>query len=219
MTPRPITAELLRATFSSVGASAGFGGIDVSKARPAGVAVPISLSPEPLLHLVLRSRHLTDHAGEIGFPGGKVDAADEDLRATAARELFEEVGVLESELEWLGTLSACPVITGRYVIHPFVALLREGAAPRVASGEVAEVLTLPIAPYVSGAERVRAIEVEWRGTRVITPHFPVGGHVLYGATAYIAYELLARLAAALGTELPPPKVEPSAPWTSLYDRA
>lgn len=192
------------------------GPIDVSRARPAGVAVPISLSPEPTLHLVLRSSHLVDHAGEIAFPGGKPDAADASLRATAGRELFEEVGVSQDEIEWLGELSPCPVITGRFVIHPFVALLADGVVPRVASGEIAEVLSLPIAPYVAGEEPVRAIEVPWQDLLVLAPHFPIGGRTLYGATAYITYELLIRLAAALGRELAPPLIESAAPWGKRY---
>lgn len=195
------------------------GPIDVSNARPAGVAVPIALTPEPTCHLVLRSSHLADHAGEIAFPGGKPDASDASLRATAGRELFEEVGVAEHQLEWLGELSPCPVITGRFVIHPFVALLAEGVLPRVASGEIAEVLALPMEPYVCGDERVRAIEVHWEGITALAPHFPVGGRVLYGATAYIAYELLVRLATAMGRELQPPIVEHAAPWGNRYRKA
>ncbi len=122
----------------------------------------------------------------------------------------------EGEIEWLGELSPCPVITGRFVIHPFVALLAEGVVPRVASGEIAEVLSLPIAPYVAGEERVRAIEVPWQDILVLAPHFPVGGRTLYGATAYITYELLVRLAAALGRELAPPLIESAAPWGKRY---
>jgi len=211
-----LTEGLLRGAFLSGNVDYDLWTIDPKGMRPAGVAVLLSLSPEPLLHLVLRSRHLADHAGEIGFPGGKPDAGDADLRATAARELFEEVGVAEAQIEWLGTLSPCPVITGRYMIHPFVALLAEGVVPRVASGEVAEVLALPIGPYLSGEERIVAIEVEWRGVAMVAPHFPVGGHVLYGATAYIAYELLVRLAVAMGSELLAPKIEASAPWGNRY---
>ena len=166
--------------------------------------------------LVLRGSHLADHAGEIAFPGGKQDAGDASLRATAAREMFEEVGIAESDIEWLGELSPIPVITGRFVIHPFVGLLAAGVAPRVASGEIAEVLALPILPYVSGEARIRAVAVEWRGVDVFAPYFPMGGRVLYGATAYSTYELLARIAAAMDRSLAPPVLETEAPWAKRY---
>lgn len=216
MDPSRITAELLRATFLSGARPFNSGALDVSGARPAAVAVPISLAPVPLLHLVLRSGHLADHAGEIGFPGGKPDPGDADLRATAGREMLEETGVGEAQVEWLGELSPCPVITGRFVIHPFAALLEDGVLPRVASGEITEVLTLPLAPFLSGERRMQAIQAEWHGVQVTAPHFRLDRHVLYGATAYIAYELLLRLATALGRELPPPEIEADAPWGKRY---
>jgi 8-oxo-dGTP pyrophosphatase MutT (NUDIX family) len=211
-----ITAAELRAALAGGGRPLDAGPIDVSGARPAAVAVPVALSPAPVVYLVLRGSHLTDHTGEIAFPGGKADAADASLRATAAREMHEEVGVHERDVEWLGELSPIPVITGRYVIHPFVGLLAEGAEPRVASGEIVEVLKLPILPYLSGEERVKGMMVEWRGARMLAPHFPVGGRVLYGATAYVTYELLAKLAATMGHMLPPPELTDEAPWADRY---
>ncbi|MBK8257924.1 MAG: CoA pyrophosphatase [Polyangiaceae bacterium] len=192
------------------------GPIDTSGARPAAVAVPIVLEPEPLLYLVLRGSHLADHAGEIGFPGGKADVNDADLRATAAREMREEVGVDESGVTWLGELSAIPVITGRYLIFPFVALLNHKTELFVASGEIDEVLTMPLSPYVLGEKRIHAVTGEWRGTTVVAPHFPVQNRVLYGATAYITFELIARLAAALDVELPSLVLETDAPWGRRY---
>ena len=117
-------------------------------------------------------------------------------------------------MEWLGELSACPVITGRFVIHPFVGLLSPGVVPRVASGELEQVLELPLSPYVRGERRVKGIEVEWRGIKMVAPHFPIGGRTLYGATAYITYELLVRVAVAGGRELPPMGIGWSAPGGS-----
>jgi 8-oxo-dGTP pyrophosphatase MutT (NUDIX family) len=214
--PSLITPDELRGVLGVARSLLDVGAIDVSSARPAGVTVPLALAPEPLVYLVLRGSHLADHAGEIAFPGGKRDAADTSLRATAARELREEVGVDESEIEWLGELSPIPVITGRYVIHPFVGLLADGVVPRVASGEIAEVLPLRLWPYVSGEERVHAFSVEWRGERMTAPHFPLGGRVLYGATAYVTYELLTRIAKAAGRVLPPPIFVADAPWAKRY---
>lgn len=188
----------------------------------AAVVVPISLDPEPILHLVLRGHALKDHAGEVGFPGGKPERGDDDLRATAAREAAEEVDLAPDSLDWVGRLSPCPVITGRFLIHPFVAVLAPGALPRVASPEIAAVLELPIAPLLDGSVRVRGVTGEWMGVAMTAPHFEVrsaenqGKHVLYGASAYITYELLSRVAAALGTSLLPLVMEPIPPWARRY---
>ncbi len=195
----PLTVEILRAALAGPLPLPALGSvIDARHARAAAVVVPIQLQPEPAVILVLRGSHLKDHGGEVGFPGGKPDPGDADLAATALRELEEEVGVSASDVELLGELLPVPVITGRYLIHPFVGALREGAAPRVASAEVARVLTLPLGPVLSGHHPIAAVRGEWSGATILAPHFALDGCVLYGASAYILYELLARLAAALG---------------------
>ena len=192
--------------------------IDSSRARPAAVVVPLRLDPEPVTVVVLRGSQLKDHGGEVGFPGGKPDPGDADLTATALRELEEEVGVAASDVEICGPLNPMPVITGRYLIHPFVGALAPGAAPRVASKEVARVLTLPLLPLLTGEQPIGAIRGEWNGALIFAPHFPLDGCVLYGASAYILYELLARLANRLGSPLPAPVIEQEPPWGSRYAR-
>jgi 8-oxo-dGTP pyrophosphatase MutT (NUDIX family) len=192
--------------------------VDARRAKAAAVVVPVQLDPEPVVVLVLRGAHLTDHGGEVGFPGGKPEPGDRDLGATALRELEEEVGVTASEVELVGELAPTPVITGRYLIHPFVGVLRPGAAPRVASAEIARVLALPILPLLAGERRIEAVRGEWRGATIFAPHFALEGCVLYGASAYIFYELLARLAARLSVTLPQPKIDEAAPapWGDRY---
>ena len=192
--------------------------IDVSQARAAAVVVPLRLDPEPVAILVLRASQLRDHGGEVGFPGGKPEPGDADLAATALRELDEEVGVSASEVEILGELVPTPVITGHYLIHPFVGALGPGAAPRVASPEIARVITLPLLPILRGEQPIAAVTGEWNGTTIFAPHFPLDGCVLYGASAYIFYELIARLAMRLGYTLPPPRIEAALPWGDRYAR-
>jgi 8-oxo-dGTP pyrophosphatase MutT (NUDIX family) len=192
--------------------------IDVSQARAAAVVVPLRLDGEPRVVVVLRGSHLKDHAGEVGFPGGKPEPTDADLTATALREMDEELAVPASEVEILGSLMPTPVITGRYLIHSFVGALAPGAAPRAASSEIARVMELPLLPYILGERRIAAIKGEWGGTVVFAPHFPVDGCVLYGASAYIFYELLARLASQLGRALPPPELQTEPPWGDRYSR-
>lgn len=214
-----ITVELLRAALASSVrplADLAHGPIDVSRARAAGVVLPLALFPEPRVYLMVRGSDLTDHAGEVCFPGGKPEAEDVDLRATAARELEEEVAIRRDQLEWVGELSPCPVITGRYMIHPFVAVLQEGATPRPASGEVARILSLPLIPLLTGEIPTFAVKRLWDEVLVTAPHFPVEDSVLYGASAYIFYELLGKLAAALEHELPPFHFQDEPPWGTRY---
>jgi 8-oxo-dGTP pyrophosphatase MutT (NUDIX family) len=214
-----ITVDLLRAALASDKrplADLAHGPIDVSRARAAGVVIPLALLPEPRVYLMVRGADLTDHAGEVCFPGGKPEAHDLDLRATAARELEEEVAVQRAELTWVGELSPTPVITGRFLIHPFVAVLNEGVVPRPASSEVARIVSLPLIPLLTGELPTFAVKRLWDGVAVTAPHFPVEGNVLYGATAYIFYELLAKIALELDHALPPFVLQDEPPWGTRY---
>lgn len=186
--------------------------------RPAAVCVPIAFEPEPVAFAVLRAASLRDHAGEVGFPGGKPEQGDADLRATALRELGEEVALFDVDV--LGVLSEVPVVTGRYVIHPFVADI--GAArPEIRASEVAEILPIRLLPYLTGAAVYEAVQTTWRGLEFLTPHFHVDartreGVVLYGASAFMLWELLLRVAAELGEPLPGPVLVDSRPWGERY---
>jgi 8-oxo-dGTP pyrophosphatase MutT (NUDIX family) len=214
-----VTAEVVRRALADCDGSVSWKGpIDVRDAKPAAVVVPLTFAPEPSVIVVLRGSQLKDHPGEVGFPGGKPEPGDADLRATALRELGEEIGVADSEVEWLGRLGACPVITGRYLIHPFVAALREGAAPRVVSTEIARVLALPLEPLITGERPFHAVSNLWRGDRSLTPHFELDDCILYGASAHIVHDLLVRVAALLGRELPPPILQEVPPWGDRYRR-
>ncbi len=219
MTPRLDVDLVRRAVQGPAGPHAGSRFIDVSHAKPAAVVVPLQLAPEPAAVLVLRGSHLKDHAGEVGFPGGKPDPSDADLRATGLRELEEEVGVGAAEIEIVGELRPMPVITGRYMIHPFAGVLRDGASPRVASREITRILSLPLLPLLTGERVIDAVQGEWHGVVLFAPHFEVDGCVLYGASAYILYDLLSRLAATLGLMLPPPRIVNELPWGNRYGDA
>lgn len=209
-----MTVEELRAALA-IAREPRFPASSVEGARPAAVVLALELQPLRLL-VVQRATTLADHAGELAFPGGKPESADVDLRATAARELEEECGVAPAGLDWLGQLLPCPVITGRFLIHPFVAALPAGAAPRAASGEVARVLWLELEPLLAGSQRYGAVRGSWRGVDLLTPHFMVGSALMYGASAAIAHDLLWRIAAQRGQPLPEPELTHDAVWGDRY---
>lgn len=179
--------------------------------RPAAVVVPVHFEPEPTVSFVLRAAHLSAHAGEIAFPGGKPEPG-EQLVDTALREAEEEVGLRSEDFELLGTLTPVPVITGAFLIHPFVMAVREGAEPRAASGEVERVLQTSVIAWLSGELRRCGYPVEWRGNRVVMPEFSIGDRTLFGATAIVFNELCVRIADALGVDLPEPELLEKPAW-------
>jgi 8-oxo-dGTP pyrophosphatase MutT (NUDIX family) len=132
---------------------------------------------------VERAAHLRDHPGQIGLPGGSVHPEDADLRATALRELHEEVGVDPSRVTIVARL---PVFSQRMVnnfdVTPFVAAIKPGVL-KIDSSETAGVFTVPLARIVD--EGLREDRVEHRGLRVQSLVLDYEGYRIWGFTARI----------------------------------
>jgi 8-oxo-dGTP pyrophosphatase MutT (NUDIX family) len=160
--------------------------------KPAAVLVPLFLDPAGALHLVFTERRadLRRHAGEISFPGGRRDDGDADLQATALREAHEEIGLPPDAVELLGALPPTPTFVTDYAIYPFVGLIEPGFAWVLQEREVAQVLELPLADVRGGHARRRLVR---RGVPFRTDTYETGGHVIWGATARIVADLLARV--------------------------
>lgn len=142
---------------------------------------------EPSVVLTKRRADLRRHAGEISFPGGRRDAEDADLSATALREAEEEIGLERARVSLLGTLPTTSTFATNYVIHPFVATIPAGTAWTLSAREVDEVLELPL-EQVRGAKTVT--DIERRGITFQTDAYIVEGNVIWGATARILGHLL-----------------------------
>ena len=150
--------------------------------RAAAVLVPIIDRPAaPALLLTTRAGHLRQHAGQISFPGGRVESGDEDIVGAALRETREEIGIDPQFVEPLGFLPDQLVLTG-FRITPVVALLRPGYTLRVDTTEVAEVFELPL-EFVSAAGNFQPTRRVLRGIEVIFDDLPFEGRVIWGATA------------------------------------
>lgn len=173
------------------------------------------IDPHPRALVVVRATTLADHAGELGFPGGKPNLG-EPLKEAARRELEEELAVAADDLEVLGELTAIPVVTGKYLITPFVGLLSDRADPRIVSPELVEVIDVPLEPLLSGRQRIFGFYTDHRGSPFLLPHFRFGAHVLFGASAVIFFELLARLGREMSLTLPDLVVEHERPWGTRY---
>lgn len=157
--------------------------------RPAAVLVP--LEPGRGVWLTRRSGRMVNHAGQVSFPGGKVDPGDVSVEAAALREAWEEIGLKPAGVEILGRLDDHITGTG-FHITPVVALVPRGAAVHVASDEVAEVFCLPFEMLLDPAlPRPRVAYVD--GVERAFYVWPHEFHVIWGATG----EILRRLAVQL----------------------
>ncbi len=166
--------------------------VEVHGRTKAAVLVPL-YEHEGALHAVFTRRHsdLRSHAGEISFPGGRRDAADEDLIHTALREAHEEIGLPPDAVELLGALQPTPTFVTNYAIYPFVGLIEPGRRWKPSAAEVEQVIELSLRDLLAGYERRRLIR---RGVPFRSDTYTVGEHFIWGATARILGDLLHRLA-------------------------
>jgi 8-oxo-dGTP pyrophosphatase MutT (NUDIX family) len=164
--------------------------IEVRASVDAAVLVPLHMK-RGVLHAVFTRRHheLPRHAGEISFPGGRRDAEDADLIATALRETHEEVGLPPDSVELIGALEPIPTVVTGYAIHPFVGIVPNSFRWTPSDGEVAAVIDLPLPAVAAGYERRRLVR---RGAAIRTDAYVVDDHVIWGATARIVSDLLER---------------------------
>jgi 8-oxo-dGTP pyrophosphatase MutT (NUDIX family) len=128
---------------------------------PAHASVLIALVPrdETCVLLTQRTDHLTDHPGQISFPGGRAEPEDADAAATALREAHEEIGLSAAFVDVLGAMPTYTTGTG-FIVTPVVALVRPGFSLQADPFEVAEVFEVPLRYLMDPAHHRRhAIEV------------------------------------------------------------
>lgn len=160
--------------------------------KPAGVLIPI-IEHEDMLSVLLtrRSSALRYHASQVSFPGGRMELGDADIKATALRETWEEVGIQPADVDVAGYLEPTPTITG-YAVTAVVGIVRPGIELSIDPGEVERVFEVPLA-YLLDAANQRASEREYEGLRVPIVEFHFASERIWGATANILLNLRERL--------------------------
>lgn len=140
--------------------------------------------------LTQRTAHLSKHAGQIAFPGGRLDEGETPLDA-ALRETFEETGIAPSFVEPLGYLDGYLTVTG-YLVNPVVALLKQGYTLAPHDHEVADIFEVPLSFLLTDKNRETHTR-EWQGLTRRYYAYPFGERYIWGATAGMIKNLGDRL--------------------------
>ena len=158
---------------------------------PAAVLVPVLHGTNPGVLLTRRTAHLPAHAGQVAFPGGRIEPNDASPEAAALREAEEEIGLPPDQVEVVGRLPDYVTGTG-YRITPVLALLPEGLQLTPSPDEVAAIFTLPLDVLLDprAPQRQRA---EFRGRTREFWVWPHPDQYIWGATAAILVHLAHRL--------------------------
>ncbi|GGB65628.1 MULTISPECIES: CoA pyrophosphatase [Henriciella] len=164
----------------------------IENIRRAAVLVPIIPRAEgPTTLLTHRPDTMPTHAGQVAFPGGKVDPADADEIEAAVREAHEEVGVEPDSVELIAR--GAPYLTGTaFRIVPVIAVLPADFVAKPDPTEVADVFETPLAFLMDGANHHRRSTV-WHGVERDYYEMPYEGHRIWGVTAGIIRALYERL--------------------------
>jgi 8-oxo-dGTP pyrophosphatase MutT (NUDIX family) len=162
-----------------------------ASAHPAAVLVPVVAREEPTVLLTQRAAALPVHAGQISFPGGKLDASDPDPLATALREADEEIGLDAGFVDPLGYLD--PYLSGTgFRIVPVVALVSPAFHLAINPAEVDEAFEVPLKFLMTPDNHARHRR-EWKGVQRSFYAMPYGERYIWGITAGILRKLYERL--------------------------
>jgi 8-oxo-dGTP pyrophosphatase MutT (NUDIX family) len=163
-------------------------------ARPSAV-LSLLFPKDGKLHLLLIRRFADGraHSGQIGFPGGKYEKTDADMKGTALREANEEVGIISSDIEILGALTPLYIPVSNFNVYPFVAYSGKQLEYNISAEEVDEIFEIPVTYLMQQDNKIT--------TDVTSPAIPnlvlknvnaykmPDGSILWGATAMMIAEL------------------------------
>lgn len=192
-------AERLRAALARAPGEAPIEGDEYDRAggvyAPAAVLVAVTDRPEPGLLLTLRQPHLKRHAGQIAFPGGRIDPGDRDAVAAALREAHEEIGLDPNAVEIVGTSDTYRVGSG-FTVTPVIGVIPPDLALAPHEDEVAAVFETPLAFLLAPDNHVLKTMV-WEGRERRFHEILWEDRRIWGATANMIVNLGRRLSGAL----------------------
>ncbi|KIZ33863.1 MULTISPECIES: CoA pyrophosphatase [Rhodopseudomonas] len=159
--------------------------------RPAAVLIPVIEHDEPTVLLTMRAAHMKDHASQIAFPGGKIDATDLSPLDAALREAEEEVGLDRSFVDPIGYLDLYGTAFG-FRILPTVARIKPGFVLTINKSEVDDAFEVPLS-FLMDPGNHQLHSKEFRGAMRSYYAMPFAERYIWGATAGILRMLYERI--------------------------
>jgi 8-oxo-dGTP pyrophosphatase MutT (NUDIX family) len=159
--------------------------------RPAAVLIPVVEHAQPTVLLTQRAAHLNDHAGQISFPGGKIDATDVSPLDAALREAWEEIGLSREFIDPIGYLDLYATGFG-FRILPTLARVKPGFELRINETEVDDAFEVPLSFLMDPANH-QLHSKEFRGMERSYYAMPFAERYIWGATAGILRVLYERI--------------------------
>ena len=132
-----------------------------------------------------RSHKVEHHKGQISFPGGVVEEKDGSLAETALRESFEEIGLLNKDVEILGQIDDTYTVVSNFIVHPFVGIIPYPYQFKISREEVESIITIPLKVFLDGHSRHKKNSVEVDGLTYQGTAYEYDGTTIWGATARI----------------------------------
>ncbi|NMP33190.1 CoA pyrophosphatase [Thalassotalea sp. M1531] len=160
--------------------------------KEAAVLIPlIEVNRQLSVILTRRATHLKHHAGQISFPGGKVEPSDLSATDTALREAEEEIGLVQAHVQTLGQLKPYHTITG-YNVIPIVGLVDNQTSFNIDENEVAEMFTVPLSHFIDKDNHTK-VATYHKGNKHHVYFMPYQNHNIWGATAAMLADLVAHI--------------------------
>ena len=159
--------------------------------RPAAVLIPVVEREMPTVLLTTRAAHLNEHAGQISFPGGKIEPTDSSPLDAALREADEEIGLKRSFIDPIGYLDVYATGFG-FRIMPVLARVKPGFELTVSQDEVDDVFEVPLAFLMDPVNHKLGTK-EFRGMQRSFYEMPFEQRYIWGATAGMLRALYERI--------------------------
>jgi len=172
--------------------------------KPAAVLVPLVARAEGYTVLLTqRTEHLQHHAGQVSFPGGRVEGDDEGILGAALREAEEEIGLAPGYVEPIGLLDDYETVT-RFLVTPVVSIVDPGFTLTLDAFEVADAFEVPLSFLLDPSNHQIHSRIR-HGERRRYYVFEYGDRYIWGATAGMLMNFYRRLQGLTGPMRPPPE--------------